>query len=136
MIAAPPGIAPLQCRVRRMNRTQLIERLAAGNPELQPADVDCAVRLLLKAMAAHLESGQRIEIRGFGSFERIWRKARKARNPRSGAPVMVPGKFAPRFKAGRPLRERIEARRGRRPLRAPSRQAAAAVAAFHHAPVP
>ena len=94
-----------------MNRTQLVQRLAAGNPDLKPADVDCAVRVLLEAMAAHLESGQRIEIRGFGSFERVWRKPRKARNPRSGAPVMAAGKFAPRFKAGRPLRERIEARR-------------------------
>ena len=95
-----------------MNRTRLIERIAARYPQLQAGDAECAVHLILDAMAAQLVRGQRIEIRGFGSFSLIWRAPRKARNPRSGATVMVPAKFAPRFKVGRPLRDRIEAGRG------------------------
>jgi integration host factor subunit beta len=58
-------------------------------------------------------NGQRIEIRGFGSFGISYRPPRTGRNPKSGENVAVPEKFVPHFKAGRELRERVDAEKSR-----------------------
>jgi len=63
---------------------------------------------MLEAMTQALVSGQRIEIRGFGSFSLSTRSPRIGRNPKSGEKVMVPGKQVPHFKAGKELRERVD----------------------------
>ena len=67
-----------------------------------------AVKMVLEAMAAALARGDRIEIRGFGSFALNYRPPRVGRNPKSGDKVEVPQKWVPHFKAGKELRERVD----------------------------
>ena len=90
-----------------MTRSELIQRLAARYPKLVAKDV---VKTILGAITESLAKGQRIEVRGFGSFELNYRPPRTGRNPKSGDLVLVPGKFVPHFKAGRELRKRVDAR--------------------------
>lgn len=70
-------------------------------------DVELATRLILDELSNAIVRGDRIEIRGFGSFGLNYRKARIARNPKSGSQVSVPGKHTPHFKPGKELRERV-----------------------------
>lgn len=95
-----------------MTKSELIDKLA-HNPahHLHAKDVDLSVRVLLEAMSGALASGQRIEIRGFGSFSLHYRPPRIGRNPKSGETVSLPGKHIPHFKPGKELRERVN--RGR-----------------------
>ena len=90
-----------------MTKSELIAILAGRYPQLAVRDTDIAVKTMLEAMTQALASGQRIEIRGFGSFSLSARSPRIGRNPRSGEKVMVPGKQVPHFKAGKELRERV-----------------------------
>jgi integration host factor subunit beta len=83
--------------------------LADHFPQLAARDADYAVKMILDAMAAALEQGHRIEIRGFGSFALNYRPPRVSRNPKSGEKVHVPAKYVPHFKAGKELRERVDA---------------------------
>jgi integration host factor subunit beta len=64
--------------------------------------------MILDAMAGALITGDRIEIRGFGSFALNYRPPRTGRNPKSGEKVLVPEKYVPHFKAGKELRERVD----------------------------
>lgn len=91
-----------------MTRSDLISRLAAAHPALQVKDAEMSVRIILDAMSSTLAKGGRIEIRGFGSFSLNYRPPRNGRNPKTGASVIVPGKYAPHFKAGEKLRERVD----------------------------
>ncbi|WP_459617991.1 integration host factor subunit beta [Bordetella sp. 2513F-2] len=91
-----------------MTKSELIAALAARYPQLAARDTDYAVKTMLDAMAQALASGQRIEIRGFGSFSLSRRSPRIGRNPKSGEQVRVPGKQVPHFKAGKELRERVD----------------------------
>lgn len=91
-----------------MTKSELIAALAARYPQLAARDTDYAVKTMLDAMAQALASGQRIEIRGFGSFSLSQRSPRIGRNPKSGEQVLVPGKQVPHFKAGKELRERVD----------------------------
>jgi integration host factor subunit beta len=93
-----------------MTKSELIARLAARYPQLVAKDAEFAVKMILDAMTDSLVKGQRIEIRGFGSFGLNHRPARVGRNPKSGERVHVPEKFVPHFKAGKELRERVDAR--------------------------
>jgi integration host factor subunit beta len=92
-----------------MTKSELIARLAEHFPQLVAKDADFAVKTILDAMADALASGQRIEIRGFGSFALNRRPPRIGRNPKSGERVMVPEKRVPHFKPGKELRERVDA---------------------------
>ena len=92
-----------------MTKSELIAALAGRYPQLALRDTDLAVKTVLDAMTQALASGQRIEIRGFGSFSLSTRSPRVGRNPRSGEKVLVPGKQVPHFKAGKELRERVDA---------------------------
>lgn len=92
-----------------MTKSELIEALAAGFPQLPARDIDYAVNTILDAMVDALAEGKRIEVRGFGSFSLSQRAPRVGRNPKSGERVMVPGKKVPHFKAGKELRERVDA---------------------------
>lgn len=94
-----------------MTRTELIEKLMAGQRHLQPVDLERAVKLLLAQMSSELAQRGRVEVRGFGSFCVHYRPPRVGRNPRTGAPVDLPGKHAPHFKPGKALRERVNAGR-------------------------
>ncbi|WP_124078422.1 integration host factor subunit beta [Pigmentiphaga humi] len=92
-----------------MTKSELIARLATRYPQLVAKDADYAVKTILDAMAQSLSEGQRIEIRGFGSFSLSKRPPRIGRNPKSGEKVLVPEKRVPHFKAGKELRERVDA---------------------------
>jgi len=91
-----------------MTKSDLIARLAARYPQLVAKDADFAVKTILDAMGEGLARGQRIEIRGFGSFGLNYRPPRVGRNPKSGEKVHVPEKHVPHFKAGKELRERVD----------------------------
>lgn len=91
-----------------MTKSELIAKLAARYPHLVAKDAEVAVNAILEAMTMSLVSGQRIEIRGFGSFKVNYRPPRTGRNPKSGEKVPVPEKYVPHFKAGRELRERVD----------------------------
>ena len=93
-----------------MTKSELIARLAVRFPQLVAKDADFAVKMILDAMVAALERGDRIETRGFGSFDLNYRPPRIGRNPRSGAKVEVAAKYVPHFKAGKELRERVDQR--------------------------
>jgi integration host factor subunit beta len=91
-----------------MTKSELIARLAERFPQLVAKDADYAVKMILDAMTESLVLGDRIEIRGFGSFALNYRPPRVGRNPKSGEKVSVPEKFVPHFKAGKELRERVD----------------------------
>lgn len=92
-----------------MTKSELIARLAERFPQLVAKDADFAVKMILDAMSDSLSQGGRIEIRGFGSFALNYRPPRVGRNPKSGEKVRVPEKYVPHFKAGKELRERVDA---------------------------
>ncbi len=91
-----------------MTKSELIARLAMRFPQLVAKDADFAVKMMLDAMSEALAKGDRIEIRGFGSFALNYRPPRTGRNPKSGDKVSVPEKYVPHFKAGKELRERVD----------------------------
>jgi integration host factor subunit beta len=97
-----------------MTKSELIERLSVRHPQLVAKDADLAVKTILDAMSEALAQGQRIEIRGFGSFSLNDRPPRVGRNPKSGEKVMVPAKRVPHFKAGKELRQRVDEQAERR----------------------
>jgi len=91
-----------------MTKSDLIAQLAGRFPQLVAKDADLSVKMILEAMADALSNGNRIEIRGFGSFALNYRPPRIGRNPKSGERVSVPEKWVPHFKAGKELRERVD----------------------------
>lgn len=92
-----------------MTKSELIEILSRRQPHLKAEDVDLAVKALLEMMGGALSQGDRIEIRGFGSFSLHYRPARTGRNPKTGDAVPLRGKHVPHFKPGKELRERVTA---------------------------
>jgi Bacterial nucleoid DNA-binding protein len=99
-----------------MTKSQLIEQISLKLPHLQQRDVEMAINITLEVMTQHLAQGERIEIRGFGGFSVIQRKARMGRNPKTGEPVSLPIRHATYFKPGLDLRERVSLSRDRFPL--------------------
>ena len=93
-----------------MTRSDLVEELAARFAQLTHRDAESAVKTILDAMSDALVRGNRIEIRGFGSFSVSRRPPRIGRNPRSGESVAVPEKRVPHFKPGKALREAVDER--------------------------
>jgi len=90
-----------------MTKSELIEIRARRQAHLKADDVDLAVKSLLEMMGGSLSAGDRIEIRGFGSFSLHYRPPRLGRNPKTGQSVALPGKHVPHFKPGKELRERV-----------------------------
>jgi integration host factor subunit beta len=90
-----------------MTKSEMIERLARKQSQLPYKDVELAVKTILEHMAQALSSGERIEIRGFGSFSLHYRPPRTGRNPKTGEPVTLDAKYVPHFKPGKELRERV-----------------------------
>ncbi|SSY81188.1 integration host factor subunit beta [Alysiella crassa] len=97
-----------------MTKSELMTRLATvfaeknSESELQGKDIEYSVKVLVDTMTRSLAKGQRIEIRGFGSFDLNDRPARVGRNPKTGERVEVPAKRVPHFKPGKELRERVD----------------------------
>lgn len=94
-----------------MTKSELIEVLARKQNNLAYRDVELAVKAILEQMSEALSNGERIEIRGFGSFSLHFRPPRLGRNPKTGDSVPLPGKYVPHFKPGKELRERVNASR-------------------------
>ena len=97
-----------------MTKSELIERIVAAqarssNAQLNSKDVEFAVKTMLEQMSQTLASGDRIEIRGFGSFSLHYRAPRIGRNPKTGESVGLSGKHVPHFKPGKELRDRVNA---------------------------
>lgn len=90
-----------------MTKSDLIESLAKHQGHLAHKDIELAVKSLIEKMSQSLANGERIEIRGFGSFSLHFRPARMGRNPKSGTAVALQGKHVPHFKPGKELRERV-----------------------------
>ena len=94
-----------------MTKSELITALAIHQPNLQKDDVEAAVNCMLELMTDALTQGERIEIRGFGSFDLNTRPARQARNPKTGEAVQLAQKVAIQFKPGKEMRDRVNASR-------------------------
>jgi integration host factor subunit beta len=90
-----------------MTKSELIERIAEQQDQLSLKDVELAVKLMLDHMSQVLATGERIEIRGFGSFSLHYRAPRVGRNPKTGDSVELAGKYVPHFKPGKEMRDRV-----------------------------
>lgn len=90
-----------------MTKSELIQLIAEKQVHLSDKDVEFAVKSMIEHMAQALSSGERIEIRGFGSFSLHFRPPRVGRNPKTGDAVTLQGKYVPHFKPGKELRARV-----------------------------
>ena len=90
-----------------MTKREIIAEMLSRRPQCSCRDAEAIVNVIFDAMAGALERGQRIEIRGFGSFAVKQRLARQGRNPKTGAVVEVDAKRIPFFRAGKELRIEI-----------------------------
>ena len=90
-----------------MTKSELIDLLAQRQKHLTYKDVEFAVKTMIEQMAQNLATGDRIEIRGFGSFSLHFRPPRMGRNSKTGESVPLVGKYVPHFKPGKELRERV-----------------------------
>ncbi len=94
-----------------MIRSELINRLAALFPQFTLKDTELVVKAILEALSNTLAKGDRIEIRGFGSFGLTYRPPRTGRNPKTGEAALVPAKAVPHFRAGKELRTKVDSGR-------------------------
>ncbi len=90
-----------------MNKSDLVNKLASRAKHISLKDMEVIINTVFETMTDSLRNGERIEIRGFGSFEVRHRKPRLGRNPKSGEQVQVEERRVPFFKVGKELRERI-----------------------------
>ncbi|WP_302622045.1 integration host factor subunit beta [Marinomonas spartinae] len=91
----------------RMTKSELIELLIDQQSHLPVKDVEQAIKTMLDHMSDSLANGERIEIRGFGSFSLHYRAPRIGRNPKTGESVELSAKYVPHFKPGKELRELV-----------------------------
>jgi len=91
-----------------MTKSELIEVLSQRQAQLAYKDVELAIKTIIEHMSNTLSAGERIEIRGFGSFSLHYRPPRVGRNPKSGEPVSLPAKYVPHLKPGKQMRERVD----------------------------
>ena len=94
-----------------MIKSELVRALNEKLPELQVKDVELALNCILEQLADAIVQGERIEIRGFGSFNLHHRPPRVARNPKTGEAINLPAKVALHFKPGKEMRDRVNAAR-------------------------
>ncbi len=90
-----------------MTKSELVERIVEANKLLTRKESEMVVNIVFDSMCEALQKGEKVEIRGFGSFTIREREAREARNPKSGEVVRIPAKKTPFFKTGKELRERV-----------------------------
>ncbi|HEY6872042.1 MAG TPA: integration host factor subunit beta [Geobacteraceae bacterium] len=90
-----------------MTKSELVEKLVEANDALSRKESELIVNIIFDSMCEALQTGEKVEIRGFGSFTIRERDAREARNPKSGDVVKIPAKKTPFFKTGKELRERV-----------------------------
>ncbi|UZE94875.1 integration host factor subunit beta [Alkalimarinus alittae] len=90
-----------------MTKSELVEIIASKQTQLSVKDVELAVKTIIDLMSQTLSQGQRIEIRGFGSFSLHYRAPRSGRNPKTGESVQLTAKYVPHFKPGKELRDQV-----------------------------
>ncbi len=90
-----------------MNKSDLVENISERLKTLSRKEVDLIIDTVFDKMTEALSKGDRIEIRGFGSFEVRTRQARQGRNPKTGDKVFVTTRRVPFFKVGKELKEKI-----------------------------
>jgi integration host factor subunit beta len=99
----------LRSRSTLMNKSELIKRMSDKLDQLTSRDVDLAVQTIIDIMSETLAVGDRIEIRGFGTFSNHYRQPRSVRNPKTGeVGINKPGKYVPHFKPGKELKRRVD----------------------------
>ena len=91
-----------------MTKSDLIEQLAASRMHMPAKDVEAAIKEILEQMASTLQNGDRIEIRGFGSFSLHYRAPRVGRNPKTGEEIPITARRVVTFRAGQKFRQRVE----------------------------
>ena len=94
-----------------MIKSELVKVLKEKLPELQQRDVELAVNCILAQMSDAITKGERIEVRGFGSFDLHHRAPRIGRNPKTGESLSLPAKVKVHFKPGKEMRGRVDAAR-------------------------
>ena len=91
----------------KINKKELIDRISRNQNQLPHRDIELVVKSIINRMTKALSSGERIAIRGFGSFSLRYRKPRMGRNPKSGAKVHISERYVPHFKPGKNLKKRV-----------------------------
>jgi integration host factor subunit beta len=91
-----------------MTKSELVDKIVEANGVLTRKESEMVVNIVFDSMGDALRKGEKVEIRGFGSFTVRERDAREARNPKSGEIVNIPAKKTPFFKTGKELRERVD----------------------------
>lgn len=90
-----------------MIRSELVKRIALRNPHLYQRDIELIVDTFFESITRALSQGQRVELRGFGTFSPRVREAREGRNPRTGESVQVRKKVVPFFRSGKDIKARL-----------------------------
>ncbi|OGW62877.1 MAG: integration host factor subunit beta [Nitrospirae bacterium RBG_16_64_22] len=91
-----------------MTKAELIEHVSAKVDGLSKKQTEVVINTIFDSIKRALSEGDKIEIRGFGSFKIRNRRQREGRNPKSGEPVRVPAKRVPFFKAGKEMKELVD----------------------------
>ncbi len=90
-----------------MTKSEMIAAMSEKRRDISKKDIEMVVNTIFDSMRQALIDGDRIEIRGFGSFTIKYREARQGRNPKTGSSVAIPSKRVPFFTVGKELRERV-----------------------------
>ena len=91
----------------KINKKDLIELLSNNQDQLPLRDIKLTVDTIINTIIKTLTNGERIEIRGFGSFSLHYRKPRIGRNPKTGATVTINESYVPHFKPGKNLKKQV-----------------------------
>lgn len=91
-----------------MNKTELVAAIAEKTG-LSKKDSEKAVKAFTEVVSEELKKGEKIQLVGFGTFEVVDRPAREGRNPRTGETMPIPASKAPKFKAGKALKDAVNA---------------------------
>jgi integration host factor subunit beta len=91
----------------KINKKDIIDRISRNQDQLPHRDIELAVKTIINCMTQALSTGERIELRGFGSFSLRYRKPRIGRNPKSGIAVNINERYVPHFKPGKNLKNKV-----------------------------
>ena len=91
----------------KVNKKDIIDRISRNQDQLPHRDIELAVKTIINCMTQALSTGERIELRGFGSFSLRYRKPRIGRNPKSGMAVNINERYVPHFKPGKNLKNKV-----------------------------
>ena len=89
-----------------MNKTELVAAIA-DNADITRKDAEKAVKAFVDVVTEELKKGEKVQVVGFGTFEVVERAAREGRNPHTGEPMPVAASRAPKFKAGKVLKDAL-----------------------------